>query len=438
MKNKWNWLVVLLCFIAFLTSCSVDKNLVKNEKIIDEKERFSDPEITYNAETSYTKQNIIIDLKKIETIKKEKVITKQYHNIEHRTLRLAKREDDTFASFASSDGCCVILFLPFWLIHVPYKMIESIDKDYGSYNKNNVQIMDVLEKPLEINDGYIILEEENLKIPVAHNKVLINLNQLRLNQESYIFELYEGGIAKKRFTLLSPLLQTKLDKYDSKSLNTIKEINNAIESLEKLKKDNHDDIVLLIDEKINVLKSKLAPLIQSELDKYNPMKLSYSYNKSNTIEAIDDSIKYLNGLKQNQTGEIISSIDGTIRDLESRRNILLREVAERPTIENLVKNLIDGYGLNMGIRFEKGDVLSIPLGFLKAIDLSQEDGLYIYLVMINDNSGQLKPFYIQTDRPFSFYYGQNMVPSIKIKYKGNAKYLQNRVQEKDTLLFEEI
>lgn len=435
MQKIFNSLTVLLCFIACITSCSVDKNYVRDVKIIDEKERFSDPKFTYSSETSYTKQKIIIDLKKIETIKKEKVITKQYHPIEHRTLRFAKKEDNTFASEASSDGCCFLLVLPFWLIHVPYKMIESIDKDYGTHTENSVQLMDVSEKSLDIDDGYILLSEENLKIPVAHNKVVINLSQLRLNQESYIFELYEGGIAKKRFTLLSPLLQTKLAKYDSKNFNTIKEINSAIESLDKLKKDKHEEVVPFIDKKINDLKSKLAPLIQSELDKYNPSKFAYDSNKSDTIKAIDDSIKFLKGLKQNQPGEVISSIDGTISDLESRRNILLREMAERPTIANLIKNLIDGY--NVGISFEQGDVLSIPSGFLTAIDLSQNDGLYNYLVMINDNSTSLKPFYIQTDRPLPIY-GSNMIPPIKIKYKGTAKYLQNRVQEKDTLLFEKM
>ena len=73
MKSKWNWLLVLLCCIAFMTSCSVDKNIVRvNEKIIDEKERFSDPQISYSSTvTSLTKQEIIIDLKKIKKINKK-------------------------------------------------------------------------------------------------------------------------------------------------------------------------------------------------------------------------------------------------------------------------------------------------------------------------------------------------------------------------------
>lgn len=400
MKSKWNWLLVLLCCIAFMTSCSVDKNIVRvNEKIIDEKERFSDPQISYSATvTSLTKQEIIIDLKKIETINKEMIITTQYNLMEHRTLRPAKREDNTFASFASSDGCCVIIFLPFWLIHVPYKMIESIDKDQdGIYNEKSVKPMHALEKSLDINNGYIILEKEKHKIPVVNNKVIINLNQNLLKREIYNLELYEDGISKKKFTFVTPLFQAKLAEYDPENFNSIKEIDNAIESLNKLKENIHGEEVLFIDKKINEL-------------------------------------------KQNQTGKVISSINTTIGYLESKRSILLREVAERCSTGNLVKNLI--VWKNYGTSFEQGDVISIPLNFLKAIDLSQEDGLYTYLVIIYVNGSsqsELKPFYIQTNKPLSFYPGTNEISSpIKIKYKGTAKYLQNRVHEIDTLLFEEV
>jgi len=178
------------------------------------------------------RNKLLIDINKIETIKKEKVITKQYHSIEHRTLRFAKDEDNTFASESMRKGYCCLIF-PFWLIHVPYKMIESIDRDRGIAKENSVQLMDVLKKSLDINDGYIILEEENIKIPVAHNKVIINLNQLRLKQLSYNFDLYDGGIAKQKFILVTPLLRTKLAEYYSKEFNTIKEIDDAIELLNK-------------------------------------------------------------------------------------------------------------------------------------------------------------------------------------------------------------
>jgi len=400
MKSKWNWLVVLLCCIAFMTSCSVDKKIVRvNEKIIDEKERFSDPEISYSSTvTSLTKQEIIIDLKKIETINKEMIITTQYNLMEHRTLRPAKKEDNTFASEASQDGCCIIMVLPFWLIHVPYKMIESIDKDQdGIYNENSVKPMHALEKSLDINNGYIILEKEKHRIPVANNKIIINLNQNLLKREIYNFELFEDGISKKKFSFVTPLLQAKLANYSSMNFNTIKEIDNVIESLNKLKKNIHGEIVQFYDEQRNEL-------------------------------------------KQNQSGKVISPIDSVIRDLESRRNILLRAVAERCSTGNLVKNLI--VWQNYGTSFEQGDVLSIPLNFIKAIDLSQEDGLYTYLVIIYVNGSSqssLKPFYIKTNRPLPFYPGTNELSSpIKIKYKGTAKYLQNRVHEIYTLLFEEV
>lgn len=204
MWKIFNSLMILLSCIAFITSCSVDKNIVKeNEKIIAEEDRFSDPKITYiSTVASFTKQQIIIDLKKIETIKKEKVITKQYHSIEHRTLRFVKKEDNTFASgiLLEAGPCCTIAVLPYWLIHVPSKMIESIDEDHGIRNENFIKYMDI-EKPLDINEGYILLKEENLKIHVSQNKVIINLEQLSLKQGSYNFELYEGDIAKKMFTL---------------------------------------------------------------------------------------------------------------------------------------------------------------------------------------------------------------------------------------------
>lgn len=383
MQKIFNSLLVLLCCIAFMTSCSVDKKIVRvNEKIIDEKERFSDSKISYSSTvTSLTKQEIIIDLKKIETINREMITTTQYNLIEHRTLRFTKKENKSFATNAVRD-----------------KIIESIDKDQnGIYNEKSVKPMHALEKSLDINNGYIILEKEKYKIPVANNKVIINLNQNLLKREIYNFELYEDGISKKKFTFVTPLLQAKLAEYDPENFNSIKEIDNAIESLNKLKENIHGEEVLFIDKKINEL-------------------------------------------KQNQTGEVISPIDKTIGYLESRRNILLRKIAERCRTDNLVNNLFAWQ--NYGISFEQGDVLSIPLNFLKAIDLSREDGLYTYLVIIYVNGrseSSLKPFYIQTNKPLPFYPGTNEISSpIKIKYKGTAKYLQDRVHEIDTLLFEEV
>jgi hypothetical protein len=66
---------------------------------------------------------------------------------------------------------------------------------------------------------------------------------------------------------------------------------------------------------------------------------------------------------------------------------------DRTSVQNLIQNLVD-VGFNVGTPFRQGDIVSIPQGLLSAVDLFQTNGIYIYLVMLNDQS--LKPFYIQT------------------------------------------
>ncbi len=106
------------------------------------------------------------------------------------------------------------------------------------------------------------------------------------------------------------------------------------------------------------------------------------------------------------------------------------------TLSNLIQNLID-VGFRMGESFKAGDRVSVPTGFLIPIDLSQNNGSYIYLVMVNDNSGQLKPFYIQTQRELSTGYNREIVEPLEIEFVGTAQYLTNR-NSRDTLLFKEV
>lgn len=75
---------------------------------------------------------------------------------------------------------------------------------------------------------------------------------------------------------------------------------------------------------------------------------------------------------------------------------------DRTSVQNLIQNLVD-VGFNIGIPFRQGDVVSIPQGLLIAIDLSQSNGQYTYLVLINDNTSSLKPFYVQADRSLSIW-----------------------------------
>jgi hypothetical protein len=89
---------------------------------------------------------------------------------------------------------------------------------------------------------------------------------------------------------------------------------------------------------------------------------------------------------------------------------------DRTSVQNLIQNLVD-VGFNVGTLFRLGDVVSIPQGLLSAIDLSQTNGIYTYLVMLNDQS--LKPFYIQTTRRFS-----NLGSNNTILKSGQKVYLQ--------------
>jgi hypothetical protein len=116
---------------------------------------------------------------------------------------------------------------------------------------------------------------------------------------------------------------------------------------------------------------------------------------------------------------------------------MTRERLHRVSVQNLIQNLID-VGFNIGTPFTQGDVVSVPQGLLIAIDLSQSNGSYTYLVLINDNTSSLKPFYVYTNRSLSIMGSDNMIfESIKIEYQGTAEYLQNRIP-KSTLLFKMV
>jgi len=115
--------------------------------------------------------------------------------------------------------------------------------------------------------------------------------------------------------------------------------------------------------------------------------------------------------------------------------------AQANTFSNLLLNLITNpadESFRAGIAFKAGDRVSVPQGWLTPIDLSQNMGYYIYLVMkTNENSGQLKPFYIQTRRKLPIgIYGEINEPLL-IEYVRTAQYLKNRIP-KDTLLFKEV
>jgi hypothetical protein len=106
---------------------------------------------------------------------------------------------------------------------------------------------------------------------------------------------------------------------------------------------------------------------------------------------------------------------------------------DRTSMQNLIQNLVD-VDFNVGTPFREGDIVSIPQGLLSAVDLSQTNRIYTYLVMLNDQS--LKPFYIQTTRRFSNIGSNNTIyESLRIEYIGTAEYIQNKVQVKSTLLF---
>lgn len=99
------------------------------------------------------------------------------------------------------------------------------------------------------------------------------------------------------------------------------------------------------------------------------------------------------------------------------------------SVSNLIQNLLD-VGFSISKPFNTGDRVSVPTGFLIPIDLTQSKGYYKYLVMVNDNSGQLKPFYIQTQRGLETSYNREIIEPLLIEYVGTVAYLQNGSKRK--------
>jgi hypothetical protein len=97
------------------------------------------------------------------------------------------------------------------------------------------------------------------------------------------------------------------------------------------------------------------------------------------------------------------------------------------------------YLAGAGGRFAENETVSITQFTIRAIDLTRLDDKYIYLVAINDKnwSNRLRPFYIETSRPFEFMdldYPNTVPYHITIQYVGTTEYLLNGVP-RETILF---
>ena len=97
------------------------------------------------------------------------------------------------------------------------------------------------------------------------------------------------------------------------------------------------------------------------------------------------------------------------------------------------------YLAGAGGRFAEDETITITQFTLRAIDLTRLDDRYIYLVAINDRnwSNRLRPFYIDSGRPFDFMdldYPNTIPYQITIQYVGTTEYLLNGVP-RETILF---
>jgi len=125
------------------------------------------------------------------------------------------------------------------------------------------------------------------------------------------------------------------------------------------------------------------------------------------------------------------------KDLERQRvNVQNSAQNQRTSIQNLIYNLTSiGYGIDLGIPFIQGDIISLRTGQLYAIDLARTGNQYNYLVTLSD--GTDIPFYIRASKPLQIIGSSNIVyDAVRIRYIGKAQYIRNRVITADTLLFE--
>jgi len=117
-----------------------------------------------------------------------------------------------------------------------------------------------------------------------------------------------------------------------------------------------------------------------------------------------------------------------VEQAESRR----REAQarrEQEALSQLIQNLLD-VGVNVGQPFRNGDIVAIPQGLFRIIDVSNIGNIYSYLVIMNDSTPTI-PFYIETSTQF-----RSGIGPMRIEYLGTAQYMHGRAT-RNTLRFRE-
>jgi hypothetical protein len=114
-----------------------------------------------------------------------------------------------------------------------------------------------------------------------------------------------------------------------------------------------------------------------------------------------------------------------------RRRVEAEAKREQEALSQLIQNLLD-VGVNVGRSFRIGDIVAIPLGLFRIIDVSTIGDIFSYLVIMNDHSTPTIPFYIETSRQLS-----SGIGPMRIEYIGTAQFMHGR-STRNTLRFREI
>jgi len=179
---------LIITFLILTVGCSIHKEQIKKDyRIVSIETKQLVPELRYDCKNiSFTNDKITITIHKTMIKNKVEITKKQYNLVEERTLN--------YDSDEAQEYCCLgFIILP---VYLPYRWIQSIDRDLGEIIEDENKIVDTIEEPVEINKGYIVIEDENIKIPVINGKAIIEVSKLKLKNDFYDFKFYENDLEK--------------------------------------------------------------------------------------------------------------------------------------------------------------------------------------------------------------------------------------------------
>lgn len=254
MYKSLKCIIILSCCLALTMGCSVSKNVVKkDEKVISEETKSMGPVIKYRYKSILLSDGkIAFTFEKIKINQEEKTTIKQYNLIEERTLNYEDNGIDYCNPFT-------YIIFPFFL---PYWWIDSIDRNLETKTVNSKEIIDISEQPLTIENGFIIIEEENIKVPIINGTAIIDANKLKLKKESYEIKLFENNleqyISKINFDIYENAIWEVLNK------------NSISEHIDFLKKVKSTELNTLAKTSLySLLDKKIIKYIQKEFKSYS-------------------------------------------------------------------------------------------------------------------------------------------------------------------------